>query len=493
MVKAVSRRLCAHIIKIFDAISYLKGSSVIRMLSGHLGKDTFLSGVSNYLKAHSYGNAQTTDLWAALSEASGKNVKEFMDSWILKIGLPVLTVAEEPGQIGIRQSRFLATGDVEEGEDTTIWWTPLGLMTDPKDTSGAATQALTVREDTLRNVDEAFYKLNADNIGFYKTNYPPSRLAKLGENRNKLSAEDKIGLIADAAALAVAGQSTTASLLVLIEKFKDETNKAVWSQIVASLGNVRSIFFEDEAVATGLKNFTIQLVTPATEEIGWEFNPDESYLRGQLRALLLTTAGNAGHEKTIAEAQRRFAAYRNGDTNAIHPSLRSPVFEIVVREGGEKAYIDVQNEFLHTTSIDGKETCLAALGKVQTTELAKDFLDFQYSDAVAIQDIHTGSVSLANNSKVRAALWEYIKTNWETVSKKLSGNPVVMDRYLKTTLSQYASLEVEKDIAKFFEGKDTKGYDRGLVQVSDTVKANAKYKERDLQLVKEWLGVHGCL
>lgn len=38
---------------------------------------------------------------------------------------------------------------------------------------------------------------------------------------------------------------------------------------------------------------------------------------------------------------------------------------------------------------------------------------------------------------------------------------------------------------------DTKGYDRGLVQVSDTVKANANYKERDQELVLEWLKVHG--
>lgn len=41
--------------QIFDAISYLKGSSVIKMLSSHLGVSTFLSGVSDYLKKHQYG------------------------------------------------------------------------------------------------------------------------------------------------------------------------------------------------------------------------------------------------------------------------------------------------------------------------------------------------------------------------------------------------------------------------------------------------------
>jgi aminopeptidase N len=48
--------------QVFDAISYLKGSSTIRMLATHLGQETFLKGVSNYLKAHAYGNATTNDL-----------------------------------------------------------------------------------------------------------------------------------------------------------------------------------------------------------------------------------------------------------------------------------------------------------------------------------------------------------------------------------------------------------------------------------------------
>lgn len=133
---------------------------------------------------------------------------------------------------------------------------------------------------------------------------------------------------------------------------------------------------------------------------------------------------------------------------------------------------------------------MLALGKVQTTDLATTFLDFQFSDKVALQDIHSGSVSLAANSKVRNALWQYIKENWDTVSKKLSASPVVMDRYLKMCLSTFASHEVEKDIMAFFKGKDTKGYDRGLIQVSDTVQANANYKERDEALVLEWLKTH---
>ena len=199
---------------------------MIRMLSNHLGKETFLLGVSQYLNNHAYSNATTNDLWAALSKASGKDVDSFMSNWVRTIGFPMITIAEEPGQIGIRQSRFLSTGDLDiaKDEDKTLWWIPLGLKTDPQ--AEQISKALLVKEETLRDVDETFYKFNTDNNGFYRTNYPPGRLAKLGADRLKLSVEDRIGLIADAGALAVAGYATTPSLLTLIENFKDEYSYA---------------------------------------------------------------------------------------------------------------------------------------------------------------------------------------------------------------------------------------------------------------------------
>lgn len=209
--------------QIFDHISYLKGSSVIRMLSAHLTVETFLLGVSNYLKAHKYANATTNDLWSALSEASGQDVKGFMAPWIDKIGFPVVTVAEEPGQIGVRQSRFLSAGDVKPEEDQTTWWVPLGLKTGTQ-TTGVRGGSLTVKEDTIREVDDSFYKLNADQTGFYRTNLPPERLTKLSGQLDKLSVQDKIGLVGDAAALAVSGDATTAGVLAFLEGFKDEQN-----------------------------------------------------------------------------------------------------------------------------------------------------------------------------------------------------------------------------------------------------------------------------
>lgn len=70
----------------------------------------------------------------------------------------------------------------------------------------------------------------------------------------------------------------------------------VWSQVSASLANIRSVFSQNEKVAEGLKQFTLKLASPAAERIGWEFKPGEDYLIVQLRKLLIGMACNAGHE-----------------------------------------------------------------------------------------------------------------------------------------------------------------------------------------------------
>ena len=66
--------------EIFDAISYSKGGSVLRMLEQYLGADTFRGGLRAYIDEHQYANARTAHLWNALEAASGEPVTRIMNS-----------------------------------------------------------------------------------------------------------------------------------------------------------------------------------------------------------------------------------------------------------------------------------------------------------------------------------------------------------------------------------------------------------------------------
>ena len=507
---------------------------MIRMLSSHLTDEVFLKGVSKYLKAHAYGNATTNDLWSALSEVSGQDVKSFIDNWILKIGFPVVTVAEEPGQITVEQRRFLATGDVKPEEDQTTWWVPLNLRKSPDSKVQPEKVASTTREQTLRDINDSFYKLNANQTGFYRTNYPPPRLTKLGASRHSLSIEDKIGLILDAASLAMSGEGTTPALLGLLQEFQGEDNYLVWSAITSALGTTRGVFSSNDKLATALRTFTLKLVSPAADKIGWEFSSHEDYLTAQLRPLLIEAAGFAGHTGILAEAWKKFQAYmspspENATTSAIHPSLRRTVLRLACTHNSKEAYPLVLRHYLTTTSIDGKETCLLALGRVQDVQLARQFFAFLLSPAVAIQDIHSGAeVLAANKPAIRHELWNCMKEFWDkrptgeivgvagvpeaggtdtgaaggkvaggathsSLLEKAGARSVVLARFLRVALSRFSDEETGRDIDAFFKERDPEGLgcDRDLAVVHDTILARAGYRKREEAVVGEWLSARG--
>lgn len=134
---------------------------------------------------------------------------------------------------------------------------------------------------------------------------------------------------------------------------------------------------------------------------------------------------------------------------------------------------------------------MASLARTTDPEILKEYLEFLISDKVAAQDIHTGAANLAANAKARHAWWDFLKANWSTIEKKLGSNKVVLQRFVKLSLSKFADHGIEQDISKFFEDKDKSGIDRSLIIVSDTVRTNANYKERDEKLILAWLEANG--
>jgi len=76
----------------FDAITYEKGSATLRQLNYLVGPEAFRQGVSEYLKAHAYGNTTIGDFLGAISAASDRDLDEWSRDWLLEPGTNGLTV-----------------------------------------------------------------------------------------------------------------------------------------------------------------------------------------------------------------------------------------------------------------------------------------------------------------------------------------------------------------------------------------------------------------
>jgi len=121
--------------EIFDAISYSKGASVIRMLHDWIGAESFKKGLHKYLTKFSYKNAFTEDLWEALGEASGKPVGKVMSTWTSKMGYPVVDVSlisstDHSVTLSLSQSKYSANPSSSQGKaDDSLWSIPLNFST----------------------------------------------------------------------------------------------------------------------------------------------------------------------------------------------------------------------------------------------------------------------------------------------------------------------------------------------------------------------------
>src|SRR3712207_331732 len=193
---------------LFDAITYRKGASVLRMVEQYLHPDVFRAGVREYLRQHAYANATTDDLWVTLGQAAGRDVSEIMEGWIRQPGFPLISVGLDDAnqQLVLKQHRFtylkeplpalLADGTQAAGEQDRLWQVPIELRT----TAGGKT---TVRQLLLKDaevrleVPEDFesVRVNESGHGFYRVHYDLELREDLLGRLPDLSSVERLNLI----------------------------------------------------------------------------------------------------------------------------------------------------------------------------------------------------------------------------------------------------------------------------------------------------------
>ncbi|KAI4918001.1 hypothetical protein J4E90_002381 [Alternaria incomplexa] len=479
--------------QIFDAISYSKGSSVIRMISKYVGEDTFMEGIRRYLKKHAYGNTETGDLWAALADASGKDVGKVMDIWTKKVGFPVVTVTEGTDSIHLKQNRFLRTADVKPEEDQTLYPVFLALRT-----KEGVDEDLTLfdREADFKLKELDFFKLNADHSGLYRTSYTPERLRKLGISAKEglLTVEDRAGMIADAGSLAASGYQKTSGILSLLDSFKHEAEFVVWGEITGRISSLRGAWmFEDQKIRDALKKFQLELSAEKAHELGWTFNEKDGHIEQQFKGLMFGAAGIAGDEEITKASFDMFDKFKAGDKSAIHPNIRGSVYAIVLANGGQEEYNVIVNETRNAATSDERNSALRALGRAKSPELIQRTLAMALSDEVKGQDIYLPIAALRSHAEGCHALWKWVKDNWEELERRLPPSLSMLSSVVAITTSGFTHREHIEDIEAFFKGKSTKGFDMALSQSIDAISAKAAWLERDADDVKTWLKEHKYL
>jgi len=483
----------AEVSQLFDAISYSKGASVIRMLENFLGEESFRKGLNRYLSSHMYDNARTEDLWSALETESGRPVTAIMDSWVKQMGYPVLQVESDRtgGQttLSVTQERFvydrfLGDGEPDSDSDNEVWRVPVSAS------QGSEESAVTVMDGRQTQIDvpgsgDGWVKLNPLQTGFFRVNYSTEdwqRLVPAIESL-ELHATDRLGVQNDAYALSRAGLLPVTQFLSLAQAYKNEGDASVWSDLASNLRDIEQLI-SDEAIHPAYQGFAREIFGPAARKIGWEPKPGEGHLDALLRSTVLSQAGSYHDPGVTAQASERFQKYLQ-DRDTLAPNLRGVVFALAAQSGGKDVYDQIWGLEGETDLAEEKIRLLMSLTRFQRPELLNSTLADSLSAKVRSQDSITLVAGVAANPKGRDLAWEFVKDNWAEFDRRYGGGGFGLMR-LVSICSHFNSQEKADEVDSFFAEHPAPAAERTIRQALERVRLNIKWLEQNRQELTDW-------
>ncbi len=475
----------AEVSQLFDAISYSKGGSVLRMLEHFLTANTFRIGLNIYLDRHSYQNARTVDLWMALEEASGQPVTSMMGSWTGQMGYPVLDVAASPASGGlaleIKQERFVFDSVLEDDagdNEETVWPVPLTVTAAGAGVTATLVSAATGTVQVASPPDPDWFKVNPDQTGFYRVNYTDEDWDRLAPAiaAKALPATDRLGIQNDAYALSRAGLLPLTRFLSLAEAYEQETDASVWSDLATNIREIEGLISE-EPFLESYRSFGRRLFGPAAAKSGWEARVGEGHLDSLLRSTVLSQAGVYGDAEVIAQAQRQFDAYQ-ADAGNVRPDLRGVVFSLVAQEGDRATYDRIweleKNAELHEEKI----RLLMSLARFQQQDLLRETLDRALTDDVRLQDTIFVVSAVAANNRGRHLAWEFLKEKWDEFDRRYGGGGFGLMRLVAIT-NAFTGDAMRADVADFFDAHPTPAAERTIRQALERIQLNTAWLNRN--------------
>jgi puromycin-sensitive aminopeptidase len=495
----VEVRSSAQIGEVFDVISYKKGAAIIRMINELIGEPAMRKGLNAYLKRHQYGNAVTTDLWKALGEAAGRDVAQFMARWTGVTGYPLVSVTRDAAQhshFKVTQTRFFSNGHVDQ-TDTGHWHVSLRV--------GAAGghQAVVETNESSKQVTLAgdiagakWLKFNLGQASVCRIAYDDDVLANLevAIKSRELPTIDRLAVQSDAFALATAGRLPTATALRVAAAYANETELAVFTDLSSNLLHLLGAFGNTTS-KPGIEKVIARAFEAIGAQLGWTPKPNEKPLDGLLRAVALKTLASVGHEATVKQAKKLFAAYAAAKLSGLElgiaadlpVDLRSTVMHAAVKYGGAVEFEQALAMYRLAESSEEQVRLLHAIGASKDAARHQRALEWALAadGEVRNQDVYVviGSAAGANSS----ATWSFMQTRWADFDKRFGGGSFLLARMVSYATSGFASEEKAKEIEAFFKANPCPVADRTILQSLETVRANAAWIARDQEKVHQYL------
>jgi puromycin-sensitive aminopeptidase len=460
----------------FDILTYEKGAAVLRMLEQYLGAKEFQRGIGLYLKSHEYANAETTDLWDAIEEATGEPSRKIMDSWIFQGGHPVVSVetTEEGNGLKLTQQRFryLASED-----DTSVNW-QVPVMMRVKTADGIETRKVLVESGSATvelGAPVEWVVANDRGAGFFRARYTPELLASLTASvQDTLSPVERFNLVSDTWASVLAGLTPVSDFLALARLFGTETDRNVWVALLSGLEFLHRML--PAADRPKLQQLVRELVSPSVQRLGWERQDGETDLTAQLRGTLIAALGTTGEDKPTQERARELHAAYVNDRSAVDRDVVPAVISIAAHTGDAATYDLFWSRYKAAATPQEETRYLFALANFRDRTLLQRTLDATLTPEIRTQNAPFLIGSLMTNLDGGDLAWAYVKAHWDEMVARYPDNTHVR---MLAGITALSTPELAAEIEEFFSVPRVRQGQKTLDQHLERLRINLAFRQRE--------------
>jgi aminopeptidase N len=443
---------------LFDpAIVYAKGARLMVMLRFWLGDENFSKGLHAYFEMHKYGNTQGKDLWSALSEASGRDVAAFMDSWLEQPGYPVLTVNYSDGTLVLSQEQFF----VGEGEGKgRTWQIPL------RSNYAELPEVMTTERLEIPNFkfDEAKPLLiNQENTAHYIVNYDDVLLDAIVKNLETQTDLTKFQLLQDLKLLARAERIEYSKVIELLSYYADKKSYTVANAVNQVLADLSLFIDEDTEADIAFKALRNKLFAKEYAKLGWSKVEGESSDDEALRTLVLSNLIAGENADAVAKAKALYAQHES-DTSKIPADVR-PI--VLINQIKQADSTELANKFMADYAKSSEAFYKRELGSALANTKLDDNIEMilasqKNAEKIKPQDLFFWYAYLVRKDFTQKKIWNWLKENWTWVVDKLGGD-MSFDHYITYSGNAFKTAEMLADATDFFgQHKNELGLERGI-------------------------------
>ncbi|KAK7892008.1 hypothetical protein WMY93_023971 [Mugilogobius chulae] len=476
----------AQISELFDAISYSKGASVLRMLSDFLTEEVFKSGLQTYLKQFQFGNTVYTDLWKHLQDAvdhgSGltlpDTVANIMNTWVLQMGFPVVTIDTATGSVS--QKHFLLDPDSNVTVESPFkyqWTVPIKWMKTGVEQTAEWLVPKSKIVDQMKVTGNDWVLANLNVVGYYRVNYDQNNWEKLlnalSNNHRAIPVINRAQLVDDAFNMARAKIVSTVLALNTTIYLKNEREFMPWESALDNM-DFFYLMFDRSEVYGPMQSYLLKQVNDLFYYYkdmtkNWTEVPTKHMDQyNQVNAISL--ACKTGLVECNDLVKEWFQQWMdNPNDNIIQPNLRSTVYCNAIAAGGAKEWEFAWEQFTKANAIEA-DKLRSAMACTKQPWLLNRYLEYTLMpDKIRKQDATSTIVYIANNVVGQSLAWDFVRARWTYIFNEYGGGSFSFSNLINGVTKRFSTDFELQQLRQFKADHAETGFGSGTLAVDQSI------------------------